>query len=220
MNFKKIDMNTWERSESYTFFITYNRCKINMTMQLDITNLIKTIKQNKLRCYPVFTYITSKVVNRHDEFKMNYDENGDLILYDFLHPRYPIFHDSDKTLSILWTDYNDDFKTFYEQFISDVNQYGEKRSMAAKGQFPPNCFDMSCLPWSSFTSFDCPPTKDTVWLPHFVMVGKFYSKDDKIFLPISLSVHHSVCDGYHVSRFFDEFQSLAENLADELTKGK
>ena len=121
---------------------------------------------------------------------MNYDENGDLILYDFLHPRYPIFHDSDKTLSILWTDYNDDFKTFYEQFISDVNQYGEKRSMAAKGQFPPNCFDMSCLPWSSFTSFDCPPTKDTVWLPPFVMVGKFYPKDDKILLPFSLTLPH------------------------------
>ena len=220
MNFKKIDMNTWQRAESYTFFTTQNRCKINMTMQLDVTNLIKTIKQNKLRCYPVFTYITSKVINRHDEFKMNYDENGDLILYDVVHPRYPIFHDSDKRLSILWTNYSENFQTFYEQFISDVNQYGQKRSMAAKGKYPPNCFDMSCLPWSSFTSFDCPPTKDTVWLPPFVMVGKFYPKDDKILLTVSLSVHHCVCDGYHVSRFFDEFQSLAENLADELTKGK
>ena len=212
MNFKKIDMNTWQRAESYTWFTTYNRCKINMTMQLDVTKLIKTIKQNYLRHYPVFTYITSKVVNRHDEFKMNYDENGDLILYDVVHPRYPIFHDSDKRLSILWTDYSENFKTFYDDFISDVNKYSEKRGMAVKGQFPMNCFDMSCLPWSSFTSFDCPPTKDTVWLPPFVMVGKFYPKDDKILLPISISVHHATCDGYHVSRFFDEFQNEAASF--------
>ena len=44
MNFKKIDMNTWQRAESYTFFTTQNRCKINMTMQLDVTNLIKKQK--------------------------------------------------------------------------------------------------------------------------------------------------------------------------------
>lgn len=212
MNFKKIDINTWQRAESYTFFTTYNRCKINITMQLDVTNLIKTIKQNELRCYPVFTYITSKVINRHDEFKMNYDEGGDLILCDTVHPRYPIFHNSDKRISILWTDYSENFKTFYDDFISDVNKYGEKRSMAAKGKYPINCFDMSCLPWSSFTSFDCPPTKDTVWLPPFVMVGKFYSNDDKILLPISMSVHHATCDGYHVSRFFDEFQSEAASF--------
>jgi len=214
MNFKKIDITTWQRAESYTFFTTYNRCKINMTMQLDVTKLVNTIKENKLRCYPVFTYITSKVINQHDEFKMNYDENSNLILFDVVNPRYPIFHDSDKRLSILWTDYTEDFKNFYDAFVSDANKYGGKRSMAAKGEYPPNCFDMSCLPWSSFTSFDCPPTKDTVWLPPFVMVGKFYPKDDKFLLPVSMSVHHATCDGYHVSRFFDEFQSLAEEFGE------
>ena len=66
--------------------------------------------------------------------------------------------------------------------------------MAAKGIFPPNCFDMSSLPWSSFTSFDCPPTNDVVWLPPFVMVGRFFEDNGKILLPVSISVHHASCD--------------------------
>lgn len=212
MNFKKIDMDTWNRAEIYNWHIKYVRWKINMTMQLDVTNLIKAIKQNKLRYYPVFTYITSKVINRHDEFKMNYNEDGDLIVYDVVHPRYPLFHDSDKKLSILWTEYSDDFKLFYDRFIDDVKTFGEKRSMAAKGPFPPNCFDISSLPWSSFTSFNCPQANDIVWLPPFVMVGRYFENIDKILLPVSISVHHATCDGYHVSKFFNEFQNIASNF--------
>ena len=147
-----------------------------------------------------------------DEFKMNYDESGNLGVYDIVHPRYPIFHESDERISILWTEYSEDFKVFYSSFISDIEKYGEKRSMAAKGKFPPNCFDMSSLPWSSFTSFDCPPTHDVVWLPPFVMVGRFFESNDKMLLPVSISVHHATCDGYHVSRFFSEFQNLAKDF--------
>ena len=214
MSFKEIDIDNWDRKENYNWFTTKNRCKINMTMNIDVTKLVKIIKENKLRCYPTFTYIISRVVNEHDEFKMNYDEDGNLGICDVVHPRYPIFHESDKKISILWTQYSDNFKTFYSRFIDDINVYGEKRSMTAKGKFPLNCFDISSLPWSSFTSFDCPPTSDVVWLPPFVMVGRFFESSGKFLLPVSISVHHAACDGYHVSRFFSEFGDLASKFND------
>lgn len=208
MNFTKIDLETWSRKENYNWFTTKNRCKINMTLNIDATNVIKRIKNLNLRHYPTFTYMISKVLNSSNEFKMSYNENDDLGIYDIIHPRYPIFHESDKRISILWTEYSDSFKLFYNRFINDINIYGENRSMAAKGKFPPNCFDMSSLPWSSFTSFDCYPTNDVVWLAPFVMVGKFFKFEEKLLLPVSISVHHATCDGYHVSMFFKELQEL------------
>lgn len=211
MNFTKINLDTWSRKESYKWFTTKNRCKINMTMNIDVTNLIKRIKELKIRCYPTFTYMTSKVLNASNEFKMSHNENGDLVVYDIIYPRYPIFHDSDKKISILWTEYTDDFKEFYNRFINDINTYGENRSMEAKGKFPPNCFDMSSLPWSSFTSFDCPPTHNVIWLEPFVMVGKFFEFGEKLLLPVSISVHHATCDGYHVSMFFKKLEELSSN---------
>ncbi len=212
MSFYKINLETWDRKENYTWFTTKNRCKINMTVNIEVTNLVKKIKELKIRCYPTFTYIVSKVLNANSEFKTLYNENGDLGVYDVIHPRYPIFHDSDKKISILWTEYNDDFKIFYDKFINDISVYGENRSMAAKGKYPVNCFDMSSLPWSSFTGFDCPPTNDTVWLPPFVMVGKFFEFGDKLLLPVSISVHHATCDGYHVSMFFKKLQELCDKV--------
>lgn len=214
MNFSKINFDVWDRTENYTWFTTKNRCKINMTVNIDATNLINLIKENNLRFYPTFTYIVSKVLNTSDEFKMGYDEHGNLGVWDVIYPRYPLFHDDDKRISILWTEYTENFKIFYNNFVNDIKMFGEKRSMCAKGAFPQNCFDMSCLPWSSFTSFDCPPTNDIVWLPPFVMIGKFFESGLKILLPVAISVHHAVCDGYHVSKFFNEFQNLCDNAND------
>lgn len=45
MNFTKIDMNNWDRKENYNWFTTKNRCKINMTMNIDATKLISIIKK-------------------------------------------------------------------------------------------------------------------------------------------------------------------------------
>lgn len=208
MNFTKIDLETWSRKENYNWFTTKNSCKINMTLNIDATNVIKKIKKLKLRHYPTFTYMVSKVLNSFPEFKTSYNEDGNLGIYDVIYPRYPIFHENDKSISILWTEHSDSFKVFYDRFINDINAYGENRSMAAKGKFPQNCFDMSSLPWSSFTSFNCLSTNDVVWLAPFVMVGKFFEFGEKLLLPVSISVHHATCDGYHVSMFFKELQEL------------
>ncbi len=212
MNFTKIELDTWDRKENYVWFTTKCRCKINMTVNIDVTTLIRKIKEKKIRCYPTFTYIVSRVLNANKEFKMSYDKEGNLGVYDIIHPRYPIFHEEDKRISILWTEYSDDFKVFYDRFINDINTYGKKRSMRAKGEYPLNCFDMSSLPWSSFTSFECQSTSDVVLLAPFVMVGKFFEFGEKLLLPVSISVHHAVCDGYHVCKFFNEFQKLADEV--------
>ena len=208
MKFEKIDLNNWDRKEYYEWFTTKNCCKISMTMNVDVTNLVKLIKKNNLRHYPVFIYVVSRIVNKNSEFRMNFDEDGILGIYDAIYPRYPIFHESDKKISLLWTEYTDDFRAFYDRVIYDISTYGEKRSVTAKGEFPGNCYDISSLPWSSFTSFTGQAINDSLWLSPQVMLGRFFEDNNKLLMPVALSVHHAVCDGYHVSRFFSDLQDL------------
>lgn len=35
-----------------------------------------------------------------------------------------------------------------------------------------------------------------------------HQKDEKILLPLSITVHHSTTDGYHVSCFIDDIQKM------------
>ena len=43
---------------------------------------------------------------------------------------------------------------------------------------------------------------------HLFTMGKYYKENDKYIMPISIQVHHSVCDGFHLCRFINELQEL------------
>lgn len=37
-------------------------------------------------------------------------------------------------------------------------------------------------------------------------------KEGRLLFPLSITVHHATTDGYHVSEFFKEFQTKADNF--------
>lgn len=68
----------------------------------------------------------------------------------------------------------------------------------------------SVIPWISFTSFAHARrwnTDDTV--PKLVF-GKYFERDGRVRLPVSIEVHHALMDGLHVGRFVDGFQALLD----------
>lgn len=44
-------------------------------------------------------------------------------------------------------------------------------------------------------------------LPIFTF-GKFYKENDIYWLPLSIQVHHAVCDGFHTCRLINELQNI------------
>ena len=45
--------------------------------------------------------------------------------------------------------------------------------------------------------------------------GKYYEQDGKVLLPMAVQVHHSVCDGFHVARMFNELQEMCDGLPNQ-----
>lgn len=215
MSYKKIDLNTWDRRCYYELFMNPKngmRCRVGMTANVDITNLIYTIKKKGLRCYPAFTYLVSRVINGHDCFKYAHFK-GDLVLWDNLHVRYPMFNEKSKTVTSIWLEYNENFKMFYAKALQDIEKYSGIQSVYAKGNFPPNFYDITSIPWVSFTDFEIDVYGvDGSWLWPSVVIGKFFHQGDKVIMPVALKVHHATCDGYHMGLFYNELQHLAENF--------
>ena len=49
--FHKIDMETWERKEYYHYYINFIKSKYNLNIDMDITKLLKLVKEKKLKLY-------------------------------------------------------------------------------------------------------------------------------------------------------------------------
>ncbi|HBN2351254.1 TPA: type A chloramphenicol O-acetyltransferase, partial [Salmonella enterica subsp. enterica serovar Typhimurium] len=147
-----VDISQWHRKEHFEAFQSVAQCTYNQTVQLDITAFLKTVKKNKHKFYPAFIHILARLMNAHPEFRMAM-KDGELVIWDSVHPCYTVFHEQTETFSSLWSEYHDDFRQFLHIYSQDVACYGENLAYFPKG-FIENMFFVSANPWVSFTSFD------------------------------------------------------------------
>ena len=209
MRFNIINMNTWDRKECFDHFFNNANCTYSITVNIDITNLYNYIKTNKLRLYPTFTWVVSRAINNYQEFKMAFDEEGRLGFFDEIGPSYSVLNDKTKVMSDLYTSFNNVFANFYNDMENALNSYKQDTNFTTK--FQKNFFIASCLPWFNYTSFNVNNEGSSPFLFPMVTWGKFFEEDNKIIMPVTIQIHHSVADGYHCSLFFSDIKEIALN---------
>lgn len=214
MEFKLVDISKWSRKEYFDHYLNQVACTYSVTLNLDATILIEEIKRKNIKLYPVMIYLLCTIVNKHEEFRTSIDPDGNVGVFDLLHPSYTIFQKESETFTNIWTEYTPSFPEFYKQYLLDVRNYGEIKSFIAKPGMPVNVFNISSIPWINFTGFNLNLPKITDYLLPIFTTGKYFEQNGKIWLPMSIQAHHAVCDGFHVGRFVNELQE-AMNIINE-----
>ncbi|MCR3760948.1 chloramphenicol acetyltransferase CAT [Clostridium felsineum] len=206
-DFNIVDMEKWPRRESYIYFtehtspVTY---ATNVTM--DITILMRSLKSEKLKFYPTYLYLITKIIGKQKEFLMGI-QNEVLGYWNCRTPFYPIFHEDDKTMTFLWTEYDENFKVFYERYMLDFEKYKNDHGiLTSKGAPPMNNYIISCIPWFTFNSFSMHVENAKHYYSPIVEAGKFTEREGIITMPLSITVNHATVDGYHLKVFFEELQ--------------
>lgn len=206
MSFSVIDQKHWDRKEYFEHYYSQVPCTYSVDVKIDIT----PIRKKNLKLYPAMLYYLTTVINRHAEFRTAINDKGELGIYSEMLPSYTIFHADTETFSNLWTKYDPDFEKFLASYQKDLEKYGSVKGMAPKPDVPPNHFCVSMIPWVTFEGFHLNIKEEYEYLLPIFTMGRFYEKDNKTFLPLSIQVHHAVCDGFHVCRFIRELQDMID----------
>lgn len=69
-----------------------------------------------------------------------------------------------------------------------------------------NLFNVSCIPWATFTGFSLNLPKSARFFSPIFTVGKYERYGKKLRLPFAAQVHHAVCDGWHMAMFVNALQ--------------
>lgn len=205
MSFHFIDLQTWERKEHYKHFINEVVCTYSTTTNLDITNLKST------RIYPAIIWLLTSTVNQMPEFRTTLTSEG-VGIYDDMHPAYTIFNQKNKNFSGIWTEFNSDYNVFLHSYELDTAKYTSSTNYAPKPNRPSNTFDISMIPWFTFTSFNINVFADGKYLLPIFTLGKYFDENGKRKIPLAIQVHHAVCDGYHVGRFVETLQTMIDQF--------
>jgi len=212
--FTEIDLQGWPRGQMFVYFSQMAPTGYSMTVQLDITDFWARLKRSGRKFFPTYLWAVTACLNRQPEFKIAY-RDGKLGYYDTLTPLYAHFHRDDKTFSLMWTEYSDDYNTFYEAYLHNQQIYGDNRGILSQSQTPPpeNAYTVSCIPWVSFTAFSVHSYQDKPYFFPSVEAGKIVSTaEGRKLLPLSLTCHHATTDGCHIQLFLEDLKKLLDTL--------
>lgn len=208
--FHVVNRDTWARSAYFDYYFHTIRCRYNIGADLDITNLQRFRREKGLKFFPVMLYVVMRAVNRHEEFRMAFNDRHELGCWEKLCPCYTLFHPETETFTDIWSEYSGDFSRFYATVVEDMERYRHVTGkIKARDHQPPNICPVSNVPWLAFTNFAQDSYAESEFLAPLIKFGKYGTRGEKVIIPVSVSVNHAVADGYHTCRLINEMQEMA-----------
>lgn len=219
MKFTPIDFNSWPRGQMFHYFSRMAPTGYSMTVNVDITKLKAAAKANGLKFFPIYLWLVTKNLNSQIEFKVA-EQDGCIGYFDTLTPLYSVFHDDDKTISLMWTEYSDDFSEFYSRYLKNQKEFSANHGVLSQPQTlpPANTYTVACNPWVTFTHFAVHSYENKPYYFPSFEGGKFFEQDGRLMMPLSITCHHATTDGYHISTFLKSLQVDMDNFENHLSQ--
>ena len=205
-----VDLDKWERKSHFEFFYRMDYPQFNICMNLDVTNLVKFVKDNNISFYYAMIFASTQTVNKSFDFKLRI-RDGKVVIHDIIHPSFTDMSKDDELFKMVTVEMKGN--------ILEFSKYAEEQSKSQNDYF---CFEKlegrddliyyTCIPWISFTHLSHTITINKNDSVPKISWGKYFNDGDKILLPFSVQVNHALMDGLQVGRYVEDLQNYINCL--------
>jgi len=204
MNKRIIDLESYKRKDHYRYFKDIGFPYVGLTVNVDITEFMDSIKRAGNPFYLSFVYRVVAAANAVPEFRRRI-ENDAIVEYDHCIASCTILKE-DETYGYLNIDCDQPFEDYLREGkarIEDARKAGNIEDDENVGSL----FFISSVPWVTYTSL-----VQVVPIPADsnprITWGKYFEQDGKVLIPVSVLVHHALVDGFQISQFYKKLEGL------------
>lgn len=208
-NWIEVDVKDWPRRTTYEFFRDYQDPFFNLTADVDVTSIYRWCKQNELSFSLAVLYCSLVAANGIREFRIRL-VNGRLVEFDKIHATQTILND-DETFSFAYFEMKDNVCEFSESGKKARDKYLALKTFDVESDRSDLIY-YSVIPWISFTSFKHASRLDRLQTVPRIVFGKVFDRDGHKLMPLSVEANHAIMDGFHVGKFFNEFQRSLDSV--------
>jgi chloramphenicol O-acetyltransferase type A len=204
-----LDFERWARRDTFDYFRGFDKPFFNVCVRLDAAPLRAALTARGggglgLACY----FVALRLANEHEAFR--YRIEGERVrVHAAVDGSTTVLRDDGDSFGFADLDYVSDFDRFVERGRAAIET--ARRTHAPLDPRPDDTarIHFTTLPWLHFTSFSHARNwgrEDSV--PKFAF-GRADSDGTRLWLPLSVEVHHALMDGLHVGRFVQDFEPAA-----------
>lgn len=176
-----------------------------VTFEADVTNFRSKIKEQKLSFTLAMVYAVCKCANEIEALRYRFLD-GNVVLFDKIDTAFTYLNKDTELFKVVNVPFIDDV----EEYVALASKTAEEQQEYFTGPLGIDVFQCSPMPWMAYThiSHTNSGKKDNA-TPLFDW-GKFYEKDGRTVIPVSIQAHHSFVDGIHVGQFVDALQRFLD----------
>lgn len=199
MNYKYLDMEVYKRRQHFEYFNSLSYPYVGLTVNVDITDIIKTVKMKKLPFFLTVCYCVSKAANGVPEFRQRIIDNK-IIEFDNCKTSHTVALE-DGTYCYCTLDSNISFADFIPYAEREQEAARQDRTIDEEKDDIYDKIFISTLPWISYTNLVQPVPIPADSNPR-ISWGRYVNQGDKIIMPVSVLCHHGLVDGIHIASFY------------------
>ena len=201
--YRILDLETYYRKDIYRRFTQVARSSVSITHRIDVTDLVEHSHRSGTKFYINFLYLLAKVLNSREDYRMGYLWQTDqVVIYDRINPCQYVFHEDTETCTPVYTEYNPDYRAFYEASKVDIEAAKQTREFLFDMEHHPNWFDASYIPWVSYDSLHVELPDGYLYYQPIINWGKYEEIGGRMMMPVTVRMNHAVADGYLISKVF------------------
>ncbi|WP_124726881.1 chloramphenicol acetyltransferase [Staphylospora marina] len=205
---KRIDLSSWKRRQHYELFRRMDFPWFSLTANLDITRYRRFIKERNLPFFLSVLHALTKTANAIPEFRLRM-RGDEVIEHDVVHPSFTLMTPSGIFVfaDVAW---HESLEAFVRAGLPVMEEAKNRETLNPDDEPRDDLIYVTSMPWVSFTSVTHPVSlKGGDCIPRFA-IGKYFTQDEKILLPLNIQAHHALLDGEHVGRFFRRMQEAMD----------
>lgn len=208
-----LDTDRWARRDAFDYFRTFDKPYFNVCVRLDVAPLKAMLDGAgtgglSLACY----HLALGLANAHEPFRLRLD-GGRVRIHERVDGSTTVLREDGESFGFADLPYEPDFADFAARAGDAI-----RAARAGQGRFEPRPDDQArvhftTLPWMHFSSFSHARNwgrEDSI--PKFAF-GRADADGPRLWMPMSVEVHHALMDGVHVGRFVQAFESALADPA-------
>ena len=205
-----IDPADLPRRAHFEYFSSFANPYVGVTVEVDITSLMNWRSRSGAPFFLSLLYHVAQAANSVPELRQRIRE-GKILEF----PRCPTSHTvakADGTYAYCVLESGVPFEDFLPAAIAAQEKCKESGTIEEDDSAIASFF-VSSVPWISYTGLVQPtpmPADSNVRISW----GKYFERNGRILIPMSLLCHHALVDGRHMARFYDALNAQLASLAD------
>ena len=210
-----LDLDTWHRRSAFDFFRGFDIPSFNLCARMDVTQLKAAVQDLGLGSLSLaYHFMAIRLANEIAPFRYRL-EGARVRVHAEVHGSTTVLRE-DESFGFATLEHQRDYAAFSAQGAAATTNGRLREAPFAPAEYGTATVHMTTLPWVHFSSY----SNARQWGPNDsipkIAFGRIDAEGQRLWMPLSLQVHHALMDGLHVGRFFEGFEAALQSPQDWL----